>query len=146
MYFGSTGFVGNFYDTNADANTNITATAQQAYSYFDSRGQLKRFTMVRPILQTSGGNPTVLCGLNVDFDTQNQLGSVTFNSANVLGSTWDTATWDASLWGGGSNISKVWQGVSGIGYAGGINLNVASQNIDLHWASSDYVMERGGVL
>jgi len=146
MYFGSTGFVGNFYDTNADANTNITATAQQAYSYFDSRGQLKRFTMVRPILQTSGGTPFILCGLNVDFDTQNQLGSVTFNSANTLGSTWDTAVWDSNLWGGGNNITKVWQGVSGIGYSGGINLNVASQNIDLHWASSDFVMERGGVL
>ena len=31
-------------------------------------------------------------------------------------------------------------------FAGSVNLNVASRNIELHWASTDYVMERGGVL
>jgi hypothetical protein len=146
MYFGSTGYIGKWYDTNADLNNNITATAQQAYSYFDRRGQLKRFTMVRPIFQSVGGIPTVLCGLNVDFDTQNQLGAVTFNPVSTSGSKWDDAKWDEDLWAGGSTVSKIWQGVTGIGYAGSINLNVASQNIDLRWASTDYVMEAGGVL
>ena len=146
MYFGSKGYIGKWYDTNADLNNNITATAQQAYSYFDRRGQLKRFTMVRPIFQSVGGIPTVLCGLNVDFDTQNQLGAVTFNPVSTAGSKWDVAKWDEDLWAGGSTVSKVWQGVTGIGYADSINLNVASQNIDLRWASTDYVMETGGVL
>lgn len=146
MYFGSKGFIGRWYDTNADANVNITASAQQAYSYFGSRGQLKRFTMVRPILQTSGGQPSLVCGINVDFETQDNLGAVTFNPTAASGAKWDSATWDGAIWGGGSNISKIWQGVTGIGYAGSIVLNVASQNIDLHWASTDFVMEAGGVL
>ena len=146
LYFGGNGFVGQFWTENSDNGANINGYAQQAYSYFDSRGQQKRFTMVRPILLTSGGVPTVACGINVDFDVQNQLGAVTFNPLGTAGA-WDTATWDTSLWGSGALVvNKQWQGVTGIGYSGGIAISVASQGIDVHWASSDFVMERGGVL
>ena len=146
MYFGSDGFVGKFWDSNADDGGNITATAQQAYSYFDTPGQLKRFTLVRPILQSTGGIPTVLCGLSVDFDTQSQLGSVSFNPSILTTGVWDSGKWDDAIWGGGLTTTKIWQGVSGLGFAGSININVASQGIELHWASTDYVMEAGGVL
>lgn len=146
MYFGSDGYVGKFWDSNADDGANITATAQQAYSYFDTPGQLKRFTLVRPILQSTGGIPTVLCGLSVDFDTQSQLGSVSFNPSILTTGVWDSGKWDDAIWGGGLTTTKIWQGVSGLGFAGSININVASQGIELHWASTDYVMEAGGVL
>jgi hypothetical protein len=146
MYFGGNGFVGKFYDGTSDDGNNITATSQQAYSYFDTPGQLKRYTMVRPILQSSGGIPGVLCGLSVDFDTQSQLGAVTFNPGTIGEGDWDAAVWDDSLWGGGLVTTKNWQGVTGLGFAASINLNVASQGIELHWASTDYVMEPGGVL
>jgi hypothetical protein len=36
--------------------------------------------------------------------------------------------------------------VTGIGYAAGIILNIATQDIDVRWASTDFVMEKGGVL
>jgi len=146
MFFGGNGFVGRFWDGLSDNDTNIKASCQQAYSYFDARGQLKRFTMVRPILFTDNGTPTVLCGINTDFDTQNNVGQVTFNPALVSVGIWDTSTWDDADWGGGNTISKQWQGVTGIGYAAGIILNIASQDIDVRWASTDFVMERGGVL
>jgi len=146
MHFGSNGFVGIFYNTLSDDENNITATAQQAYSYFDTPGQLKRFTMIRPILQSTGGVPAVLCGISVDFDTQSQLGAVSFNPLTQSEGIWDTAKWDGNLWSGGLITTKVWQGVTGIGYTGSVNLNVASRNIELHWASTDYVMEAGGVV
>jgi hypothetical protein len=146
MYFGGNGFVGKFWDGLSDNDTNIKASCQQAYSYFDARGQLKRFTMVRPILFTDNGTPTVLCGINTDFDTQNNVGQVTFNPALVSVGVWGTSTWDNADWGGGNTISKQWQGVTGIGYAAGIILNIATQDIDVRWASTDFVMERGGVL
>jgi len=146
MHFGSDGVVGTLYSSLSDNGANISATAQQAYSYFDSVGQLKRFTMVRPILQSTGGVPAVLCGLSVDFDTQSQLGAVSFNPATQSEGIWDTSTWDGNIWAGGLITTKEWQGVTGIGYSGSINLNVAARNIELHWASTDYVMERGGVL
>ena len=146
MHFGGKGFVGSFYVATSDDDANITATAQQAYSYFDNPGQLKRFTMVRPILQSTGGVPSVLCGISVDFDTQSQLGAVSFNPTTQSEGIWDTAKWDGNVWAGGLITTKIWQGVTGIGYTGSVNLNAASRNIELHWASTDYVMESGGVV
>ena len=146
MHFGGDGYVATFYTAYSDNGSNINAAVQQAYSYFDSPGQNKRFTMVRPILQSSGGTPAVLCGLSVDFQPIDNLGAISFNPATQTTSTWDTAKWDGNIWGGGLITSLVWQGVTGIGYAGSINLTVAAREIELHWASTDYVMERGGVL
>jgi hypothetical protein len=146
MYFGSNGYVGSFYDGNSDAGANITATAQQAYSYFNTTGVLKRFTLVRPILQTYNGVPTVLCNINVDFETENSLSQISFNPPLTNTGTWDVSLWDVGVWSGGVITSKLWQGVTGIGFAGSININVASSGIDFHWASTDYVMEAGGVL
>ena len=146
MYFGGNGYVGKFYNATSDNGKNINANCQQAYSYFDSRGTLKRFTMVRPIIITDNALPTVLCGISTDFDPVSPNGAVTFNPALIAIGEWDSALWDYNLWGGGVNINKNWQGVTGIGYAGGINLSVASQGVDFHWASTDYVMETGGVL
>lgn len=146
MFFGSNGFVGRFWDTYSDAGTNINGTVQQAYSYFESRGQLKRFTMIRPIFQTSGGIPTIVANVNIDFVTQDVTGTVTFNPATVVAGVWDASTWDNAAWGGGLEVNKVWQGVNGIGYSAGIYMKVASQRIEVRWASTDYVMERGGVI
>jgi len=146
MYFGANGFVGKFYDTYADAGNNITAFVQQAYSYFDSRGQQKRFTLVRPILQTDNGLPTVLCGISTDFDTVNLTNQISFNPSILNTGEWDLDTWDNANWGGGLVTTKIWQGVTGLGYAGSVSLNVVSQRIEFHWASTDFVMERGGIL
>jgi len=146
MYFGGDGYVGSFYTAFADDGDNINAAAQQAYSYFDSPGQQKRFTLVRPILQSDGGVPGVLCGLSTDFQPVDNLGSISFNPSTLEVGLWDSSVWDDANWSGGLITTKIWQGVTGIGYTGSINLTVASQGIELHWASTDYVMERGGVL
>jgi hypothetical protein len=146
IFFGANGYVGEFYTQLSDNGSNIVATAQQAYSYFDSRGQLKRFTLVRPILQTDNGLPTVLCGISTDFDTVPLTNQIAFNPATLDIGVWDVGIWDDSLWGGTLTTTKFWQGVTGTGFSGSININVASQGIDFHWASTDYVMENGGVL
>mgnify|MGYP000458628481 CR=1 FL=1 len=146
MFFGGNGYVGRFYDQASDDNENIKATCQQAYSYFDSRGTLKRFTMVRPIIITDNTLPTVLCGVSTDFDTANAIGTVTFNPLTTVSAKWDSALWDVDYWGGGLVLNRQWQGVTGIGFSGGVVMKVASQGIDFHWASTDYVFETGGVL
>jgi len=146
MFFGGVGYVGKFYDTYADAGTNIRAFTQQAYSYFDRRGQLKRFTLVRPILQTDNGVPNVLCGISVDFDTIDLTTQISFNPVIDPIGLWDVDVWDNANFGGGLITTKIWQGVTGLGYAGSISMNVVSQGIEFHWASTDFVMESGGVL
>jgi hypothetical protein len=146
LYFGGNGFVGKFWDTYADNGNVINATVQQAYNYFESRGQNKRFTLVRPIFLTDNGLPSVFCAINTDFDTQSQLGQVSFNPSALSVGLWDVGTWDNNFWGGTLAVNKDWQGVSGIGYCASISLNVASKGIEVHWASTDFVMERGGVI
>lgn len=146
MYFGGNGYVGRFWDSYSDNGNNINAEVQQAYSYFDSVGQQKRFTMIRPIFQTDNGLPAILVGINTDFDAQNSLGAVSFNAVSSTLGVWDVAVWDEDVWGGNLSLTKLWQGVTGIGYSGGIIMKIASQGIDVYWVSSDYVMERGGVL
>jgi hypothetical protein len=146
MYFGGNGFVGRFWDSFSDNGNNINATVQQAYSYFDAPGQQKRFTMIRPIFQTDNGLPGILVGINTDFDAQDNLGGVSYNAISSTLGVWDTAVWDEDVWGGNLSLTRLWQGVTGLGYSGGIIMKIASQGIDVHWVSSDYVMERGGVL
>jgi hypothetical protein len=146
MYFGGNGYVGQYFTGYSDNNTNITGTCQQAYNYFQSPGQLKRFTLVRPIFQTDKGLPTVLCGISTDFETVPLSNQIAFNPAISKIGLWDTGRWDQSNWGGGLVTTKFWQGVTGLGFSGAINLNVASQGIDFRWASVDYVLENGGVI
>lgn len=146
IYFGGNGYVAQFWNGYSDDGNNINAQVQQAYSYFDAPGQQKRFTMIRPIFQTDNGLPGVLVGINTDFDAQNSLGAVSYNAVSSTLGTWDNAKWDEQVWGGNLALTKLWQGVTGIGYSGGIVMKVATQGIDVHWVSSDYVMERGGVL
>ena len=146
IHFGGDGIVGDFYAATSDNGSNIVATCQQAYNYFETRGQQKRFTLVRPILQTDNGVPTVLCGISTDFDTTPLTNQIAFNPSILDIGVWDTAVWDDANWGGRLVTTKIWQGVTGLGYAGSVNINVASSNIELHWASTDYVMEKGSVI
>ena len=146
LYFGGNGFVGKFWDTNADNGAQISATCQQAYSYFDNPGQQKRFTMVRPTFLVDVGAPGIYCGINTDFQTQNNLGKVSFQQSPTTTAIWDAAHWDNDVFAGNLVISRNWQGVTGLGYSGGINLNMISAGIDVHWVSTDYVMEKGSVI
>ena len=146
LYFGGDGYVGDFWSAYDDVGSNINAEIQQAYTYFDNPGELKRFTMVRPIFRADNGIPAVLCGINTDFAVQNNLGGVSFNPLDQTIGTWDHAKWDESVWGGGYQITKNWQGVTGLGFSGGLVMKVAAQGIDVHWVSCDYVFEKGGIL
>ena len=146
MHFGGDGYVGKFYNTFADNGNNINASVQQAFSYFDSPGQLKRFTLIRPIIQTSNGLPSVLCGIRTDFDVSPLVNQIAFNPNVQSVGVWDVGIWDDCTWYGGLITTKIWQGVTGLGFSGSVNMQVASQGIEFHWASTDYVMERGGVV
>jgi hypothetical protein len=146
LYFGGNGFVGKFWDGYADDGQPISGACQQAYTYFDLPGQQKRFTMIRPTFLVDAGAPGVYAGINTDFQTQNNLGQVSFQSTPTTVGIWDAATWDNYNWAGNLIVYRNWQGVSGLGYAAGINLNIVSQGINVHWVSTDYVMEKGTVL
>lgn len=143
IYFGSDGVVAHAWSGYSDNGTDIVGDVIPAFSYFGATAQLKRWTMARPILSAEGA-PTVLLGINTDFDTSAPLGTPTLS--NSPAGLWDTAVRDAAIWGGGLQIIKNWQGVSGLGYSASLHMKIASKYYDVRWQSTDYVFERGGVL
>ena len=139
-YFGGNGFVGLAWDGYVDDINVINASALQAFNYYESRGVKKYFTRARPSIFTDG-NPSILVGINVDFDVSDTTGNLTF-SPTAYG-LWDSSLWDNALWAGGTIITNNWQGVTGIGYCAGIQLKSASQGLQIEWASTDVVFQQG---
>lgn len=126
-----------------DNGSEINCVAQQAFSYFGNRTGIKRWTMARPIFTSDGTvNPAVL--MNVDF-AQNRT-TVAPSFTDNLGITWDVAPWDTSSWTRGDSITKNWQTITGVGYAGGIRIVTSSKNLKCSWNSTDFVYEMGAVL
>ena len=143
IYFGGNGFVGRAFHTNADNGTAIVATCQQAFNYFKTPGQSKRFAMMRPTLMTNG-SPSIQGAINVDFDLSPP--SSNLSTLTITGATWDSAVWDTGLWQNTLITSRNWQGATGIGYAGGVRLDSSTNGIQLQWVATDVVMESGGII
>jgi hypothetical protein len=142
-YFGGNGFVAKAWDGLSDNGTNIAADGLQAFNYFGSPGQLKRCTMIRPTLFTDG-TPSAFTNVNVDFDLNDTTAPLSF-TGTIYG-VWDVGLWDSAVWGGDLNVSRQWQGATGLGYAFAPRLKTASQGIHVQWVATDLVFERGGIL
>ena len=140
VYFGSNGYVGKAFDGLSDASANIQTSAVQAFSYFGSRGVNKRWTMMRPILQTNG-SPMVNASINVDYNVSPPNGSLSFTDPGYA--LWDDARWDFAEWGGDPVVSQVWTGVNGIGKCAGATMQSATAGIQLRWTATDFVYEKG---
>jgi hypothetical protein len=141
-YFGADGVVCKAWDTNADNGDNIVATALQSFSNYGAPGNSKRFSMMRPILRTTGA-PAINGSINIDFDTTASTASLTFSPTSAA--VWDSAVWDSAVWSGFS-ILQNWQGVGGVGYYGAPQLKIASSDVDVRWVSTDIVFEKGAIL
>jgi hypothetical protein len=124
----------------------ITATVQTAFNYFESRGHLKRWTMVRPIL-TTDGSVTPGVGLNVDFGTDAPI-SIPSTSSSVA-ALWDVALWDVAIWPINSSVVANWTTIEGIGQCASIitkvstTANGSANGVTLQLNSWDLIAEPG---
>jgi hypothetical protein len=143
LYFGGAGGTFKAYSGRTDFGNNIEFEAQQSFNYFGAKTQLKQVKMVRPII-SSDGNPSLLLGINVDYDTTKPSGTPTFTP--VQAGLWDIGIWDNAIWGGGDVIKRDWQTAYGLGYCFSAHISGAMQNTTLRWAATDYVLEAGGVI
>lgn len=148
VFFGANGKVCqafNGYKDNANFDGSggdvYTATAQQAFSYFDKPGMKKRFVRAKVNLVTASGAPNVRLDCNTDFNLSApaSIGSATPSSAAV----WGQAIWGVAEWSGGLQNYNAWQTLGAIGYAGSIVLAVAVQAETL-WVSTEWEIEPGG--
>ena len=120
----------------------IVGRVDPAFSYFESPGATKHFTMVRPTFLAEA-EPGVGVRMNTDFF----MGNPTLPSqpGSVAGSQWDSALWDDGRWAGGAQQYARWRAVAGLGYSGSLSLTtqVNSKTILL---TIDYMYETGGAL
>jgi len=121
----------------------INAEAQQAFSYFGEPGTNKHYKMFRPTFLFSG-KFKYRAGANMDFDFATQPAPASFNTSNF--GVWDSSIWDGGdVWAGGSQSDKQWVSIVGIGYAASVRLGIDTSS-DTVWVSTDWLMEKGGVV
>lgn len=129
-YFGGNDGVVRLADTaGGDENLTLSADKIGAFDYFGNRGQLKRFTTIRPNLTIDVAFPVQpYIGINVDYGTDATLDPINFNSGGVAVAMWDIALWDVAVWPG--NISSIdWATINGVGYCASIRVTV-----DVPWS------------
>jgi len=143
LYYGGSNFVAQAWSGYDDAGSNIVTDYQSAFDAFGAPGQLKQFSMVRPII-SSDGSPGIAYGINIDFSNDAVSGTPSFSPSTV--GTWDGSTWDSGIWGGGLAIQKGWQFASGLGYWGAFRMVTSSRGIQVRMSSVDYLFEAGGVI
>ena len=130
LYFGSND--GHVYqwdvgsgDYVGSLNLPITATVQTAFNYYGTRGYIKRFTAIRPIINTdSSVTPGV--GLNIDYGTDGVIS--TPSTLSNAGAQWDVAIWDQAVWPINSALVANWTTVDGIGQCASILTQVSTAN------------------
>lgn len=127
-----------------DQGGNIVAYGKAAFNYFSRRGQLKKFKLFRPVIQ-SNGNINFLADIDVDFADSEIVG--TSGSTVASGSLWGTALWGTATWGSSRGILSKWQSVNEWpGFSASGKLKITTNNISVQWLSNDYVFEVGGIL
>jgi hypothetical protein len=143
LYFG--GLDGKVYKYTgfSDDGAAIVQDAATAWDYHGERGRIKKFNNVRPMF-ISGSNLPVSIRLNVDFDDQLPT-AVSSGQTADLGGVYDTAVYDAGIYGGGEGVRRDWQGVDGIGYASSLRFRVSSSTQAIRWNATNYTFEKGGV-
>ncbi|HYE86630.1 MAG TPA: hypothetical protein VEA16_09760 [Vicinamibacterales bacterium] len=119
LYFGGNeGLVWQADTTALDGIEPIDAIGQQAYNYFRSKGQLKRFTAVQPMLTTdSASRPAI--GISTDFKDNATLG--TPSSSAISAALYDSAVWDTDTYPVESRSITDWTTLSGTGQCASIH-------------------------
>lgn len=148
-YFGGNNGTVYLWDYGAsDDGMDINCTAKTAFNYFGSRGNTKRFTMLRPVF-TTDQQVQPGTGINVDFGQ----GGVVSTPNVVTGTlaTWDQSLWDDAVWPVENATVIDWVTVSGIGHCASIITQVATNSdnalgVTLQLNSWDIMMEPGGPL
>lgn len=140
LYYGGNTIVSQCDVGPNDAGSQIFGSLKPAFSYVGTDHQ-KRFTMVRPLIQTTG-NVSPALALNVDF--QNVLPTNTPTFSTTQDSLWNVALWNVSYWSTGPIVQKEWQTVYGVGFSATVYMTIASTVSQVNILSFDYLLEAGG--
>lgn len=149
LYFGGNdGIVYLADEGGCDPVNPLVADMMTAYNYFGERGNLKRWMMVRPLLNTDQSvNPGL--AFNVDFQ---ENAAISIPQVTPLGdSLWDVALWDDGVWSPGVVVLANWTSVTGLGYCASIRMvvsipNTSVDDVTLQITSFDLLFQKGSFI
>jgi hypothetical protein len=138
LYFGdNSGSVQQAYTGIADQVSPIIADMKCAFNYFGNPGKLKRMTMARPFLVTSGQiTPT----LSVDADFADNSPSTPVSSISTAGALYDVSLYDSSFYAAGNSTLINWLSTEGLGTALALRMKV---NVGATGAGGQSVFDTG---
>ena len=121
----------------------VTATVQQAYTYFGSRGNTKQVGMFRPTFVT-GGQIAYNAAIVYNFADKDVAspGAVPLPG----GSLWGTGLWGSAFWSGGSTVLQTWLQAEGMGVAASLKM-ITQSEAEVLWVATDYsLVQARGIL
>jgi hypothetical protein len=122
MYFGAADSVC-LWDTGYADNTNgIVGDIKTAFNYFGSRGSLKKFEMLQPVLRIGSD---LAPAVEIVTDFKEKIPTAVPTTITTTGGRWDTGLWDAAVWSPSVQTRDSWTSVTGIGYCGAVRMRVA---------------------
>lgn len=145
LYFGMLGEVRQAWIGPTDVGVSITAETVFNFTYFSDRGNIKETNLVRPVMKFDITPVSVKIGIDADFNVQTPGSDIV--SVSESGSTWDTAEWDESSWGGEPQVRSFWNSYTTIGYALAFHCMIESnQSSWVSVSSVDIAYMRGSTL
>lgn len=114
IYFGSNvGTVCKWNVGSGDGSQSITCVLQQAYNSFGNAAQLKRYSMLQPLITTTG-TPIPSIGISTDFNETTALSTPQPTSSNLP--LWGDVNWGQFDWSNAPTTTNNWGASQGVGH------------------------------
>lgn len=142
LYFGSDGFIAQGWNTQSDNGNNIVADILPAYQNFGVASQLKRWTMGRIVLGSTGD---LAYGGRMEVDFNLITNAITLPyTVDTTVAAYGTGTYGADVYGGNIVIRNQWKNLTGIGYWGSFHIQFQTNQSDIRLYAMDVMGEAGG--
>ncbi len=101
----------------------IVGDVLTAYNYFGTRGALKKFEMLQPVMRIAS---SLSPAMEVVTDFKDRVPTSVPTTLTLTGSgTWDAGLWNQAKWSASTEVRDSWTGVTGIGYCGAVRIRIS---------------------
>ena len=142
LWVGMDGMVGKGWFSQNDNGEMIRADILPAYQNYGIESQLKRWSLGRVILGSTG-NIAYGAKIEIDFDLSPEQVTLPIVIQSPVG-TYDDSEYDECVYGGNITIRRRWQNLSGMGYWGSLHIQIEAKYADIRLYSYDVMVEAGG--
>ena len=142
LFFGANGYVAKAWNSQSDDGSNIVADILPAYQNFGAASQLKRWSMGRIILGSTG-NLNYGGRMEIDFNLNPDAVSLPYTIETTFGE-YGTAVYGTDIYGGNIVIRNQWKNLTGIGYWGSFHIQLQTNQSDVRLYAMDVMGEAGG--